>query len=65
MQELNLSEVAQVNGAGTAEWGVSIGAATAFVGMAIAIGATAPIGAGVLAGASIASSMMAIYHKLN
>lgn len=65
MEELNINEVNCVSGAGTTEWGVSVGAATAFVGMAIAIGATALIGAGVLAGASIASSLIAIYHKLD
>ena len=63
MQNLSMSEMECVSGGGTAEWGVSVGASVAFLGMALAV--TAPVAVGVLAGASIISSGLAMYHKLN
>lgn len=62
MKQLSESEIDGVSGGGTAEWGVSVGAAVSFLGMALMV--TNPVGAGVLAGASIVSSGLAIYHKL-
>lgn len=60
--ELNETEIQSVAGAGTAEWGVSVGASVAFLGMALAV--TTPIGIGVLAGASIVSSSMAMWYAI-
>ena len=62
MVELTTKEISEIGAGGTAEWGVSIGSATAFLGFALAV--SNPIGAGILAGASIASSGLAIYYKL-
>jgi hypothetical protein len=60
MRELNVNEIQEVNGGGVAEWGVSVGTATAFLGMALAV--SNPIGAGIFAGASILSSGAAFFY---
>ena len=63
MKELKETELAIVNGGGDVEWGVSVATSVSFLAMALAV--TNPVGVGVLAGASIISSGLAIYHKLN
>ncbi|GAA0853545.1 hypothetical protein [Aliiglaciecola litoralis] len=63
LQILDNSEINAITGGGTAEWAVSVGAATAFLGMALAV--SNPVGIGVLAAASIASSTLAMLHKRN
>lgn len=62
MKELNTTEVEQISGAISNDvgWGTSIGAAVAFVGIAVAI--SNPIGAGIFAGASIISSGTSLFY---
>ena len=62
MKELNPMEIKQINGAISNDvgWGTSIGAAVAFVGIAVAI--SNPIGAGIFAGASIVSSATSLFY---
>lgn len=62
MEELSEREATLVAGGGNLEWGVSVGTATAFLAMALAV--SNPVGAGILAGASIASSGFSIFYRL-
>lgn len=59
MKEMSMAEIESVAGGGVAEWRASVGAATAFLG--IGLGVANPIGAGILLGASIISSGLAMY----
>ena len=67
MRTIDDSEVNMISGAIESDttYGVSVGTATAFVVGAALLFATAPIGAAVLAGASLVSSGVAIYTALN